>query len=146
MADELSRIAREEKIPIKKVNTIIGVNTIFRGNFVVEGPLRIDGNYEGDIKSFDMIIVGSTAKVKGNIYGEIVVVGGRVKGDIYAVKEIILLSTSAVIGNLTSQKILIDEGARFKGRFNRVVDNEIEKIFEDKVRPYIEEEKSKWSW
>ncbi len=65
MTDDLDKIVRAEKYTNKKVNTIIGQNTIFRGNFIVEGPLRIDGNYEGDIKSYDMVIVGLTGKVKG---------------------------------------------------------------------------------
>ncbi|MEN2998142.1 MAG: polymer-forming cytoskeletal protein [Brevinematia bacterium] len=146
MRDEISRIIKEEHIPIKKVNTIIGVNTIFRGNFVVEGPLRVDGNYEGNIKSLDLIIVGSSGKVKGDIFGETVVVGGKVKGNIFAIREIILLGTSSVIGDLSSQKILIDEGARFKGRFNRVGKEEIMEIFSAEVSPYLEEERKKWSW
>lgn len=146
MENNLSRIIREEHIPIKKVNTIIGSNSVFRGNFVVEGPLRVDGNYEGDIKSLDLIIIGSSGKVKGNIFGEIVIVGGKVKGDIFAIKEIILLSTASVLGGLLSQKILIDEGAKFRGRFNRVTKEKITEIFEKEVKPYLEEEKEKWRW
>lgn len=146
MNDEITRIIKEEKLPVKKVNTIIGANTVFRGNFVVEGPLRIDGNYEGDVKSMDMIIVGSSGKVKGNIYGEIVVIGGGVKGNIFAIKEIILLSTAKVIGNLTSQKILIDEGARLKGRFNRVSLDKVNSIFSSEVIPYLQEERNNWNW
>lgn len=146
MNDEITRIIKEEKLPVKKVNTIIGINTTFRGNFVVEGPLRIDGNYEGDVKSMDMIIVGSSGKVKGNIYGEIVVVGGGVRGNIFAIREIILLSTAKVIGDLTSQKILIDEGARLKGRFNRVSSDKLSSIFSSEVIPYLQEEKNNWSW
>lgn len=146
MPDELTKIARAEHIPIKKVNTIIGPNTIFRGNFIVDGPLRIDGNYEGDIKSQDMVIIGSTAKVKGNIFGEIVIVGGEIKGNIFAIKEIILLPTAKILGDLVSQKILIDEGARFKGKFNRTKEEKIQEIFNIEVKPYIEEEKSKWIW
>ncbi|MCS7298722.1 MAG: polymer-forming cytoskeletal protein [Spirochaetia bacterium] len=146
MNDEITRIIKEEKLPVKKVNTIIGINTVFRGNFVVEGPLRIDGNYEGDVKSMDMIIVGSSGKVKGNIYGEVVVIGGGVKGNIFAIKEIILLSTAKVIGDLTSQKILIDEGARLKGRFNRVSSDKVSSIFSSEVIPYLQEERNNWSW
>ncbi|MFN4245020.1 MAG: polymer-forming cytoskeletal protein [Brevinematia bacterium] len=140
------KILRQEKIFLKKVNTVIGSNTIFRGNFVVDGAIRIDGNYEGYVKSLDMVIIGSTAKVKGNVYGSIVIVGGKVKGDIFAVNEIILLGTSFVFGSLCSQKILIDEGARFKGKFSRVSAEEINKIFDEEVKPYIEQEKEKWVW
>ncbi|MCX8029150.1 MAG: polymer-forming cytoskeletal protein [Brevinematales bacterium] len=146
MSDDISRIIKEERLPVKKVNTIIGINTVFRGNFVVEGPLRVDGNYEGDIKSLDMIIIGSFGKVKGNLYGEIVIIGGSVKGNVFATKQIILLSTSKVIGDLTSQKILIDEGARFRGKFNRVSSDILNDIFKKQVEPFIQEEKNKWVW
>lgn len=146
MPDEISKVISAERLPIKKVNTIIGSNTIFRGNFVVDGVIRIDGNYEGDIKSLDMIIVGSTGHVKGNIYGEVVIVGGKVKGNIFSKKEIILLSTAIVLGDLTSKKILIDDGARFRGKFNRVQDEYLKNLFKAEVEKYINEEKSKWEW
>ncbi|MGB9621917.1 MAG: bactofilin family protein [Brevinematia bacterium] len=146
MADEITKIAKEENIQIKRVNTIIGLNTIFRGNFVVEGPLRIDGSYEGDIKSLDLVIVGSNGKVKGNIFGEIVIIGGQVKGNVFAIKEIILLPTAKMLGDLNSQKILIDEGAKFKGKFNRIEETRLLEIFNSEVKPYIEEEKQKWNW
>ncbi len=79
-----------------------------------------------------------------NIFGEIVIVGGEVKGNIFAIKEIILLPTAKILGDLTSQKILIDEGARFKGKFNRIQSKKIEEIFNIEVKLYIEDEKSKW--
>ncbi len=138
------RVARE--INIKKVNTMIGNETIFRGTFVVEGAIRIDGMYEGNIKTKDLVIVGSTGKVKGDIYGETVVIGGAVKGNIFAMKNIVLLSTAKVIGDLTATKILMDEGAKFKGKFKRANEEELKTIFDEEVNTFIEKEKSSWEW
>jgi len=137
-------IARE--IRIKKVSTMIGSDALFRGVFVVEGAIRIDGKYDGNIRTRDMVIIGDGGRVKGDIYGDTVIIGGGVKGNIYAMKEIILLDTAKVLGDLTATRILIDEGAKFRGKFKKTSEENLKPIFEREVDAFVKSEKSSWEW
>ncbi len=143
--NEKRRLGKYDHLKLPEVNTILGFNTVFRGNFVVEGPMRIDGKFEGDIKSLDIVIIGSDGVIKGDIYGSTVIVGGKIRGNIFGLNEIILLSTADIVGNLNSQKMVIDDGASFKGRFKKFSENEMLQIFDQVVKTYIEKEKKEWS-
>lgn len=46
------------------INSVIGPGSIFEGKFYIAGSLRIDGKFEGDIKTEDALVIGETGKVK----------------------------------------------------------------------------------
>ena len=48
-------------------NSIIGEGSYFKGEFTLNGTLRIDGCYEGEKLEVDNVFVGQTGKIKSNI-------------------------------------------------------------------------------
>ena len=70
------------------VNITIGEGSIFEGKFYISGSLRIDGKFEGEIKTDEELVVGETGKVKTNIDAKSVVVAGTVIGNIKADEEV----------------------------------------------------------
>ena len=66
------------------MNSVIGPGSIFEGKFYISGSLKIDGKFEGEIKTEDALVVGETGKIKTKITAKNVVVAGTMIGNIQA--------------------------------------------------------------
>jgi cytoskeletal protein CcmA (bactofilin family) len=84
------------------------------GKLHFEGPARIDGEVEGEIRG-KSITIGEHATVTAQITADSVVVCGKVKGEICASQRIEIRATARVQGNVTAPKLMIHEGAIFDG-------------------------------
>ena len=98
------------------VNSLIGKESEFRGEFKVKDLLRVDGYFKGNILAKgSKILIGSSGVVDTDIRADIVVVGGEVRGSIIAEKRVTLLSTSRVYGDIVTRGLLMEEGGVFEG-------------------------------
>lgn len=98
-----------------EVNSFIGENTIFEGRFMVQGSMRIDGKFEGNLLAVDQLEIGPKARVKTKITASSVIVKGVVIGNIEASKRILLFGTARVLGDLKTPELIIQEGVIFEG-------------------------------
>ena len=89
------------------INSTIGQGSVFEGKFYISGSLRIDGKFEGEIKTDEELVVGETGRVKTDIAAKSVVVAGTVIGNIRALEEVRLLETAKVLGDITAPAISI---------------------------------------
>ena len=99
-------------------NSIIGEGSIFEGKFYIAGSLRIDGKFEGDIRTEDVLIVGQTGKVKTNISAKEVVMAGTMIGDIDAKAEVKITETGRMLGDIIAPVLNLAKGVVIKGRVN----------------------------
>ncbi len=97
------------------VNSTIGEGSIFEGKFYISGSLKIDGKFEGDIRTEEELVVGETGKVKTNINARSVVVAGTVIGNIKAEDEVRLLETGRVLGDIVTPTLTIQRGVVAQG-------------------------------
>lgn len=97
------------------MNSTIGEGSIFEGKFYISGSLRIDGKFEGEIKTDEELVVGETGKVKTNIDAKSVVVAGSVIGNIRAEEEVKLLETGRILGDITTPTLTIQRGVIAQG-------------------------------
>ncbi|OQX29789.1 MAG: hypothetical protein B0D92_01875 [Spirochaeta sp. LUC14_002_19_P3] len=97
------------------INSIIGEGTFIRGDIELHGLLRIDGDFEGSIKTDGRVLMGKSGRAKCHIAANTVVLGGVLKGNVHADFKVVLLSTCMVIGNIVSPHIVIEEGVIFHG-------------------------------
>ncbi|MDH3211885.1 MAG: polymer-forming cytoskeletal protein [Myxococcales bacterium] len=96
--------------------TYIDEGCEFSGQLRFKDTVRIDGRIEGEIQSQNTVVVGPTGIVRARIESDSVVVLGVVEGDIIARRKITLHETAQVTGEIRTAGIVIEEGARFKGR------------------------------
>ena len=97
------------------INTIIGPNTTLVGDIAAGGFIRLDGNIRGNVKANGKVVVGERARVKGNLSGTNVTIGGVVYGNIIADGHLVILSTAIVIGDVISRRIQADDGCFING-------------------------------
>ncbi len=98
------------------INSIIGEGTTFKGDLDLSGLLRIDGDFEGNIRTDGRVLLGKSGRARCLIEADTVVVGGILKGDVKASSKVVLLSTSIVIGNIRSPQLIVEEGVLLHGR------------------------------
>ena len=128
-------------------NSTIGEGSVFEGKFYISGSLRIDGKFEGEIKTDEELVVGETGRVKTNINAKSVVVAGTVIGNIKAEREVTLLGTGRIMGDITTPIITIQKGVIAEGRISITGGqrSDIKKIINDSYegKPAVPQEKPK---
>ena len=104
------------------INSIIGEGTRFNGELVLDGLLRIDGDFSGSIETTGKVLVGKTGRAECNIIAGTVVVGGAVRGNIFSSGKVVILSTGMVIGNIQAPRLVVEEGVLLHGNCRIVTD------------------------
>jgi cytoskeletal protein CcmA (bactofilin family) len=85
------------------------------GKLFFEGPVKIDGQVDGQIDANDSVFIGDSAVVTAQIKAASVAVAGKVSGDIIATKRVEIRPSAKVLGNLTTPVLVVHEGAVFEG-------------------------------
>ncbi|HEV3219457.1 MAG TPA: polymer-forming cytoskeletal protein [Candidatus Acidoferrales bacterium] len=94
----------------------LGASLHVKGEINGHEDLLVDGSVEGLIQLEDRkLTVGATAKVAADVIAREVVVYGTVKGNLRARDRIEIKKDGSVIGDLTTARIMIEDGAYFKG-------------------------------
>jgi len=87
-----------------------------KGEISGNEDLHIDGTVEGLIHLEERkLTVGASAKLTADIIAREVVVYGSVKGNLQAKDRIEIKKDGSVNGDLTTARIMIEDGAYFKG-------------------------------
>lgn len=97
------------------VNSIIGEGSDFKGEFKINGLLRIDGTFKGTIETEGKVLIGQTGEAVTDIKAKVVVIGGTVQGNIFAGERVILLSTGIITGNIITPILVMEDGVIFEG-------------------------------
>ena len=96
-------------------NTVIGSSIVVDGEITGKENLIIEGTVKGKIVLEASLIVEASGVVEADIETEIVEISGQVTGNITASDKIELKPESRVVGDLKAKRILIADGASFKG-------------------------------
>jgi cytoskeletal protein CcmA (bactofilin family) len=98
------------------INTIIGPKTSVSGDIESDGFTRVDGNVQGDLKAKGRVVIGERARMKSNISGTSITIGGVVFGNVLASERLVILTTGLVMGDIITRRIQADEGCLIHGR------------------------------
>jgi|SRR5579862_1619260 cytoskeletal protein CcmA (bactofilin family) len=94
----------------------LGQSLHFKGEISGNEDLHVDGSVEGLIHLDDRkLVIGASAKVTADVIAREVVVYGNVKGNLQARDRIEIKKDGSVVGDLTTARIMIEDGAYFKG-------------------------------
>jgi cytoskeletal protein CcmA (bactofilin family) len=98
------------------INTIIGPNTVVLGSIDSGGFTRVDGSVRGDMNARGRVVIGERARMKSNVTGTQITIGGVVRGNVLASERLTVLATGLVIGDVITRRIQADEGCIIHGR------------------------------
>ena len=83
------------------INTVIGEETQIKGEIISKGSVRVGGEFEGKIQAHGDVLVGE---------------GSIINGNIAASAGLEITKTGKVVGDIFSDKLIVDEGAMYKGK------------------------------
>ncbi len=95
--------------------TFIGKTVEIKGNIVSREEMEIQGKVQGNIESERAVHIRQEGEVKGNIKAAEVKIEGKVEGDITTRLKTIITPTGKVQGKIITDKLVIEEGAVFRG-------------------------------
>jgi cytoskeletal protein CcmA (bactofilin family) len=94
---------------------VIGAKTVIKGEITGDEDVLIEGRVEGQIRISRDVRVGPNGVVKSTIEAASIVVSGEVIGDCSATSRVEIQASGKLTGNIRAPKIVISEGAMFKG-------------------------------
>lgn len=88
-----------------------------KGELKGEMDLYVDGDVEGKIHmGKSTVTVGPNGRVTADIEAREIFVQGAVQGNLRGSDRVVLGKASRVDGDITAQRVVIEEGASFRGR------------------------------
>jgi len=94
----------------------IGKSVVVRGELSGSEDLYVDGEVEGSIELHEYnLTVGPNGRIRANINAKEVIIHGRVDGNVNGKERVELRKSAVLSGDIATQRILIEDGAYFKG-------------------------------
>jgi cytoskeletal protein CcmA (bactofilin family) len=94
---------------------VIGAKTTIKGEITGDEDVLVEGNVEGQIRVTRDLRVAPGGVVKATIEAQALIVSGEIVGDCQATARVEIQATGRLTGNIRAPKIVIAEGAMFRG-------------------------------
>ena len=95
--------------------TFFGPNVVIDGTVSGSEPVFVEGTIKGTINLTGDLRVGTKARIDAKVHARNVTVEGKLTGDISADDRVELIASATVDGNIKAPKVIVAEGARFRG-------------------------------
>jgi len=95
--------------------TFFGPNVSIEGTVTGSDTVLVEGQVKGTINLAGDLRVGTQARVEAKVHARNVTVEGRLTGDISADQRVELVASARVDGNIKAPKIIVADGAHFRG-------------------------------
>ncbi len=92
---------------------IIAQGTKIVGDIASQGPFRIDGTIEGNVKTSGKVVVGKSGFIKGTLQGENADFEGKFSGKLILSGTLSLKATAHIEGEVHITKLAVEPGATF---------------------------------
>jgi cytoskeletal protein CcmA (bactofilin family) len=105
----------KQPVSLDRIEVTVGPTANINGDLVCDGIVRIEGIYQGSIKTASNVIISEKALVDAHIEAQNVSVSGQVKGSLVAKGRLEILATGRVWADVTVSSFLLDDGGKLHG-------------------------------
>lgn len=106
------------------VDTLIGPQTVFRGDLHFSGGLYVEGRVIGKLIAEDgqpaTLTLAEQGSIEGEVRAPVVVINGRLDGDVHASERVELAAKARVQGNVHYKVVEMSAGSMLTGRLVHV--------------------------
>ena len=113
--DSAPALSMSHRPAAEELDAFLGKGVHFTGTLTYQGTIRIDGAFDGEIRTDGVVLIGEEAKLKANVTAGTIVSKGHITGDICAKDKFMLQSPSVIVGEVTTPALSIEEGALIDG-------------------------------
>ena len=96
-------------------NTVIGSSLVIEGEISSEESVVVQGTVKGRIETTQPLFVENSAQLEADVEAETVEISGNLTGNVTAQTRVEIKADASVVGDVKSPRILIADGARYKG-------------------------------
>ena len=97
------------------IKAFLGKGAEFHGKLILDGSVRIDGEFRGEALGSGTLIIGEGAYAEADIAIDNVVISGEVRGNLNIKNRTEISSTGKVVGNVKTALLVVREGAIIDG-------------------------------
>jgi cytoskeletal protein CcmA (bactofilin family) len=102
--------------PVASGSATIGKAVMIKGQIFSREDLIIDGEVEGTVEAQEhRVTVGPNGKVQATVKAREIVVLGSIHGNVEATDKIDIRKDARLVGDIKTSRIVIEDGAYFKG-------------------------------
>ncbi len=102
------------KAPV--VTATIGATIVIKGDVYGDEDVVIAGEFEGSIDLPNhALTITESGRVRADVKANVVEIQGEVNGDVDGADKVLITRTGRMQGNITSPRVILDDGAKFKG-------------------------------
>ena len=119
------RVATPRPTPQGSGKATLGPSIRIRGDITGSEDLLLQGEVDGSVTLPDHAVgVSPTGRVNADIDGRVITIEGSVEGDLTAHEQIALLGSASVKGNIKAPRVVLEDGATFRGLVDMGVKSE----------------------
>ncbi|HUF75234.1 MAG TPA: polymer-forming cytoskeletal protein [Longimicrobiales bacterium] len=94
----------------------IGPSIVIHGEVSGSEDLLIQGQIDGSVSlGAHSVTVGGGGRVNADISGRVITIEGDVEGDLTAQEQIVLRGSAKVLGDIKAPRVVLEDGASFRG-------------------------------
>lgn len=94
----------------------VGRTLSIKGELAGDEDLVVDGEYSGTIElGGHSFTVGAQGRVQADVHAREIVIEGTLRGKLCATERLMIARTGNVVGDLVAARVVIEDGAYFKG-------------------------------
>jgi cytoskeletal protein CcmA (bactofilin family) len=102
-------------------NAVLGKSVIVKGQIISREDLTIDGEVEGTVELHEhRLTIAANGRVKASVKARELVVLGTIHGDVETSDKIDIRKDAKLVGDIKTARIVIEDGAYFKGNIDIV--------------------------
>lgn len=98
--------------------TAIGPSIVIKGKLKSDEDLIVKGRIEAEIQSSKALLVENSGIVKANVRVKSARISGVLVGNITAEERVEIAADGRMVGDIIAPKIIINDGAAFRGRID----------------------------
>ena len=98
----------------ERTRIAVSRNINVSGKLVFQEPVRIEGNFRGEVSSTDLVVISEEGAVNGRIRTPRILILGELQGDVIGAKSVVLGARSRVRGRIEAETLTVCEGARLE--------------------------------
>jgi cytoskeletal protein CcmA (bactofilin family) len=98
--------------------TFIAPGTKVTGQMTGATEIQVGGEVEGEVRVEALVVVGAGGAVLGPVHGQVVRVIGQVSGNVSAAERVEVAPGGSVEGDIAAPRVVIAEGAFFRGKID----------------------------
>lgn len=102
----------------KATTTAIGPTIVIKGKLRSDEDLVVKGRIEAEIQSSKALLVENSGIIKANVRVKSARISGVLVGNITAEERVEIAPDGRMVGDITAPKIIINDGAAFRGRID----------------------------